>query len=193
MTYTETAARTGAKRAKASQKMTDLEPAGVTGAKRASWGPNTRSIYYELMRSNPDASAREIAKMYRDRILADPELIDADIKYAADNHRRAWFNKESEDGSPSKSAETITPAEKRKTPSQQEHAAKVEVAKKDLTQRLTLMTLAMPNGKELGDCTRKDLTAVKTWVAKLLPKLGPRQKVRDVFTEKDLQKVWGAR
>lgn len=60
----------------------------------------------------------------------------------------------------------------------------------DIRQRLQLMSLTMPNGKELRDCTGAELATFGNRFKILAERVGKQRKVSDVLTEDDLQSTF---
>jgi hypothetical protein len=58
--------------------------------------------------------------------------------------------------------------------------------------RVVLMEWLMPNGKALGDCTGAECARMGGWHRAIAKRVAPRQIVRKVLSEDDVQALWKA-
>ena len=79
------------------------------------------------------------------------------------------------------------PRKKPKTSKQIEESEAVQEMVASMTKKVVLMTMVMQNGKQLQDCTFKEISTFGSWFKLLATRGKPSEKVGEVLTEKDLQ------
>lgn len=73
-------------------------------------------------------------------------------------------------------------------------AAKRKIVAKRIIEKvapMVLMSLPMPNGKMLRDCTGSECSRFGGWFASIAKAIRPNEKVGKKLTEIDLQNLWG--
>jgi hypothetical protein len=162
---------------------TNVTP-GVRGQTRSTWRDEThlRGILMRLISENKDASREEIEAMYIAKCEMVPKLIEEALRRSFDNDWKQ-FQKPTVARRPVRTEEEIA-------------ATKAEIAAAvERVKEIALLEWAMPNGKTFGDCTGQEVqqfgSKVAPWLAKVVSKVKPDERVRDVLSETDVRKMWG--
>lgn len=149
---------------------------GKYGAKRQSWEENGRQLLKKLVSGNQ--SIKELTDLFIEALLEDEDgdaIRKSIIMYWITNNTRSMFRKKGEDTDIKRRKREKEVAEVKK---------KVKAVIRREAQKLMLETV-MPNGKELRECTYKDIHKLgPAWVAimsGLLKTLQPGEKVGDRF------------
>ena len=155
--------------------MTQIDQ-GTLGAKRATWrDTNPRKLLRQLVEK--DGEAGDWSEEMWDTIkndVSDIGILRAIFQYWYDNNIRSLV------------PELMG---RRRTEQVARTAQQVEAGAAQF-RKLILLSLVMPNGKPLGDCTGAECRSFEGWLSQLATLVPPNQKVADVLTEEKLQELW---
>jgi len=168
-----------------------LEDVGHThyGAKRQSLQhDNPRDVLRQIVADNPRGETEgyeehraRMRPLVQERIKElGGEYEDAIYDYWTTNNYNAVYGRP-----PASPAERDAAKATRKDRVKEVKAAIIERVKE-----IILMEHIMPNGKKLGDFTKRDCVHLGALGARLAERLTGRQKVRDVLKEKQLRKIY---
>ena len=157
--------------------MTQIQT-GVTGAKRLRWKKHDPSaVLAQLMESHPTAGEGELVdRMIREVENNDP-LLRSVVEYFVRNTKRAIEDNKRDRVRPSR-YRGVDPKAAQKV-EEAIHDRLVEVAEE-------LFALSMPNGKDLGDCTGKDLDLMGKATERLRRFVPANKTVREALDKRHL-------
>jgi hypothetical protein len=168
---------------------------GTTGAYRQSWRQvNLRELLARLIADEPDWDEAELKAEFLNIVSGDEQLIRAAIHYAFDNAYRSYLRglaldarrgrstgqqaeEEAEEPTPAAAAE-MQQASAQNTPEARQARRSALVAAIEARFNVMLLDMIMPNGKQLGDCTREELIDFGTGYVRVGEQLQPGQTPR---------------
>lgn len=164
--------------------------AASRGAFKQSWAQhNPRDKFKAFIEANPDdpdnALAEAITFFLSDKGRA---YVGPLVEYAFNNAYRSWQLL----GKPLGARQTPGPTV---DPGKAAIRAQVKEATAAVLEKLKILSLLMPNGKVLGDCTLAEAVQQGSWiasVARVAIKSGrdDKQPMRKVFSEEELQRAY---
>jgi hypothetical protein len=189
-----------------------IEPnLGTSSAKQETFKEcNTRKLGLRVYADNPDCADVEqlrdltIVEMKKDFLernglesIADWGYAGTAIEYTANREAQNCFRDTAETEAAKEAArqaardkkaaaQAAAQAEKEKKAAASKGKVKDHIKK----EAIILLDLQMANGKPLGECTKADLQKASGWQSKIAAKLTGRQKVKDVFSEKEVRSLY---
>ena len=163
---------------------------GISGAKRTSYNEyNLRDLLLKVRADNPKCD--DIDQL-RDLLLVEVKKVGNEgyreicLEYAC---ARTVFNTFT---LREKKVEEIVAAKVAQEKIHQEKTDQVQLKLKARikAEAIILLDLRMPNGKLLGDCSKADLKKFSGWESQLADKLTGRQKVEEVFSERQIRDIY---
>lgn len=158
---------------------------GIQGAKRATWRDNDpRPLVARIIAENPKLDINAAFEVFWQEIHEDSDLLQTVARYYWDNAFAAHVR-----------SVRLSMPEQRKQRELAERKA-VEEAKARIQARvrheasIILLTMKMPNGKPLGECTGKECGTFGGWFQVLADRVPSRKTVAEVLSEKQLQSLW---
>lgn len=148
---------------------------GKTGAKRQSWKKaSPRTILIKLIAENPHETRQDeekILELLWEQVKDDEDTIRVMCEYWGVNNYKSIVYR-------SDDALKI------------EREKKVKEAKASIMTKILLLDWNMPNGKKLRDCNKSDCVKTGGWLLGVAKKLKANQTVGQVFSEKQLKKLF---
>jgi hypothetical protein len=158
--------------------------AGELGATRQTWRTKSvRDLLAEILTVDPRATDRELLSKFVEHLREDDAYFLAAAEYAFDNALRALRR---EQNRPSAEQKAKRAAEKAKAAA--EHAKLVSRIKSNVK----LLTMRMPNGKPLADCSGAECSHFGGWYARVAAAVGPAKLVGEVLNEKQIRVLYHA-
>lgn len=162
----------------------NLQEIGTTGAKRQSFRtPSPRELLRNLIEALPAASEDILLRRFTDIAMGDDDLIMVILEYWFTNNLRSLKTRPINIAS-SKLAEQ----------------ARAETMRQRIDEtinqraRVILLTMVMPNGKMLRDCSGRECSALSKkigpWLKAIAAKIGPTRLVGDSLTEIQVRKLY---
>jgi hypothetical protein len=166
---------------------------GKLGATRQSWSRNSpRDVLKAIVDAHPRENESELLRIFTDEIRQNEAHVDAIIEYWFTNNLRSMRQaQQSPEAARQRAAErdAVAVAIKQKVEKVIERKAQVKA-------QVMMLSLVMPNGKALKDCTGRDCkelsTKVGPWLAALGKQLKPTQVVGKELSEAQVRKLYGA-
>lgn len=158
----------------------ELKPtSGELGATRQSWRTKSvRDLLAKIVAQDPQASDRTLLEKFVKELREDDGYFLAAAEYAFDNARRALRREQFHQPTATQAALRAKEAAN--------HVDRVARIKS----RVVLMSLPMPNGKELGKCTGAECKDFGGWYHRLANRVGPDKLVSDVLSEQELHSIY---
>jgi hypothetical protein len=149
------------------RKLIKSEP-GLSGATRQSWrNANPRVLVRSIIERHPGLDRQRQFEIF---LLEASEEVKINAMLYCFNNTCASYQKQTK--------------EKRDAAKQKRDAEVVAIK-----QRIQLLSLVMPNGKRLADCTGSECVQFGGWALKVGERVGPNRLVGDVLTEAQLRKI----
>jgi len=165
--------------------MTNVD-VGILAATRQSWKKRSvRDVLVDVMTENPDISEPKLLKKFVEHLEENPHDLAAVAEYAFINTYRRLKDEPTADERCEMAKAKVEKA-KKIADAACEHAEKVQAIKA----QIMLLSLEMPNGKKLSDCTGKECDRFGGWFKTLAKKIGATKRVGDVFDENKLRAVY---
>lgn len=158
---------------------------GELGATRQTWRTKSiRDLLAEIIGDNPRATDRELLEKFVEQLRADDDYFVAAAEYAFTNALNALRRDPSKQSRPSAEQKAKRAAEKAKAAG--EHAKLVARIKSGVM----LLSMKMPNGKFLRDCSGAECDHFGGWYARVAAAVGPSKLVGEVLTEKQVRALY---